>query len=92
MTQMEEITLGDLVKERHRDNVARGQDFPYGKSDRNDWTISAAAGVLTELRGRNGIGDILDNFDDELRDDILAEVSLTIYAAYEESQKEKEKQ
>jgi hypothetical protein len=46
-----------------------------------DWAHAAARGVLANLLGRRGVGDELEQLDQELRDEIVEEVAEIIRVA-----------
>jgi hypothetical protein len=66
--------------------LEHGAAFPYdGDSDNptpaTDWAHAAARGVLANLLDRGGVGNALEDLDEELRDEIVSELSLIIRLA-----------
>ena len=48
----------------------------------NDWWDEAAALVLTELKGRRGIGQAFDEIDDDIKQEIYETIAEIIKKAY----------
>lgn len=70
-------------------NLEAGSKFPYDQPDdvdapvpATDWAHAAARGVLSNLRGRGGIGNELEQLDEELRQEIISEAAEVIRQAH----------
>lgn len=58
-----------------------GLSYPYDEREPVDAAHRAALGVLTELSGRSGIGAELENVDDDIKVEIVDELSEIIREA-----------
>lgn len=47
----------------------------------DDWATIAAQGVINDLMGRSEIGNTLENIDDDIRSEIIADLANIIYRA-----------
>ncbi|WP_274644960.1 hypothetical protein [Pseudomonas serbica] len=66
--------------------LEHGATFPYDGDNDNptpatDWAHAAARGVLANLLDRGGVGNALEDLDEELRDEIVSELALIIRLA-----------
>ncbi|MBD8089094.1 hypothetical protein IFT48_03800 [Pseudomonas fluorescens] len=70
-------------------NLDRGREYPYDQPDdvetpfpANDWAHAAARGILAGLKGRGGVGNELEQYDEEIRQEIISEAADVIRLAH----------
>ena len=66
--------------------LQHGASFPFDGDIDNptpavDWANAAARGVLANLLDRGGVGNVLEVLDQEIRDEIVEEISAIIRLA-----------
>lgn len=66
-----------------------GRKYPYDQPDADesvtpaaDWAHAAARGILSNLKGRGGIGNELEQLDEELRKEVVDEAAEIIRLAH----------
>lgn len=69
-------------------SLSHGCKFPYDTTDdevfapATDWAHSAARGVLANLLDRSGVGNELEQYDEEIRNDIVSQIAEIIRLAH----------
>lgn len=72
-----------------QNDLDSGRKYPYDQPDDDesatpaaDWAHAAARGILSNLKGRGGIGNELEQLDEELRKEIVDEAAEIIRLAH----------
>jgi hypothetical protein len=69
-------------------SLERGKKYPYDDHTKaEDWAHIAACGVLADLTGRGGVGDELDQCDEDIRIEITQSLAAIIRLAHKEDVK-----
>ncbi|AXH59617.1 hypothetical protein [Pseudomonas amygdali] len=75
-----------------QNDLDSGRDYPFEQSDdvgtpvpATDWAHAAARGILSNLTGRGGIGNELEQLDEELRKEVVDEAAEIIRLAHAQS-------
>ncbi|MCQ2992377.1 hypothetical protein NLO72_24570 [Pseudomonas tremae] len=70
-----------------KSSLEMGAEFPYDDSDTQspavDWAHAAARGVLADLGDRRGVGQELEQVDDETRVELVQAVAEIIRLAHQ---------
>lgn len=71
-----------------QNDLDSGRKYPFDQPDDDesaipatDWAHAAARGILSNLKGRGGIGNELEQLDEELRKEIVDEAAEIIRLA-----------
>lgn len=79
-------------------SLSHGCEFPYDTSDDEvfapvtDWAHAAARGVLANLLDRSGVGNALEQCDEEVRIEIVSAVAEVIRLAHRQGNPESAQQ
>jgi len=73
--------------------INQGSQFPYDRPDDDDtpavpatdWAHVAARGILADLTGRAGIGNELEQYDEEIRNEIITSAAEIIRLAHSQA-------
>lgn len=85
MTPEKRLEHGQLFPfdETSDEHEARNSTLETLPLEPKDWTIAAARGVLADLGDRRGVGQELDDIDDDIRKELVEQLSQIIKLAHE---------
>jgi len=82
------ISLGEISMSA-ASNLESGRLYPYDQPDdvdtpvpATDWAHAAARGALSNLKGRGGVSNELEQYDEEIREEIIREIAEIIRLAH----------
>jgi hypothetical protein len=74
--------MSEYIGKQARHALEQGNKHPYdGDEPAVSWAHYAVRGIISDLSGRGGLDDILDNFDDEIREEITEALVDIVHAS-----------